>query len=550
MLAIFSTNSETQLHCDASSDGYGAVLMQKKEDQKFHPISYFSKRTTPSESKCHSYELECLAIVYALRRFRIYLYGRQFKIITDCNALTLTLNKKLINPKIARWSLELQEYDYSVEHRVGTRMQHVDALSRAESILVLEENSFEQTLAIVQYKDPKLESLRQELERSDSPLYELRDGLIYRKLSKTKIRFYIPEVLETQILRNSHDYLGHIGIDKVVEQINRNYWFPNIREKVKNYISNCLKCVTFSAPSGRKPGYLHSIPKNNRPFEDIHIDFYGPLEATRYKHKFILTIIDSFTKFVRVYPTISNSTKDAIKVLQDYFKTYSRPRRLISDRGSAFTSDNFKKFLTEKYVQHILNATATPRANGQVERVHRSLTPMLAKLVDKNRNVQWIDVLEQVEYAFNNTINRSTGDTPSRLLYGVDQKGLIQDNLAKFLNENIELNSHDLSLDERRENAVKAIAKNQNYNEIYYNKKRKPPHVYKVNDLVVIQNVDTTVGVNKKLIPLYRGPYRVSAVLPNDRYCVEDLDGFQITNKPFKGVTDVEKMKPYIQIGV
>lgn len=108
------------------------------------------------ESKYHSFELETLAIVYALRRFRVYLHGKRFKIVTDCNSLALTLNKREMNPRIARWGLELQNYDYVLEHRSGSRMQHVDALSRCLSVMVIESNSFEDNLVICQNRDAKL----------------------------------------------------------------------------------------------------------------------------------------------------------------------------------------------------------------------------------------------------------------------------------------------------------------------------------------------------------------------------------------------------------
>jgi len=116
---VYSPHDETELHCDASAAGFGAILMQKKVDRKFHPIFYFSKRTTEIESKYHSFELETLSIIYVLRRFRTYLFGIKFKIITDCQALSLTLNKKETNPRIARWVLEMQNYDYILEHRSG-----------------------------------------------------------------------------------------------------------------------------------------------------------------------------------------------------------------------------------------------------------------------------------------------------------------------------------------------------------------------------------------------------------------------------------------------
>lgn len=79
--------------------------MQKQDDDVFHPVAYFSKRSTVAESRYHSFELETLAIIYSLRRFRAYLEGIKFKILTDCNSLTLTLAKRNINSRIARWTL-------------------------------------------------------------------------------------------------------------------------------------------------------------------------------------------------------------------------------------------------------------------------------------------------------------------------------------------------------------------------------------------------------------------------------------------------------------
>lgn len=71
VLAIYN-NTHTELHTDASARGLEAVLLQKQEDEKFHPVSYFS-RSTSAAAKYHSFELETLAIIYALRRFRVYL---------------------------------------------------------------------------------------------------------------------------------------------------------------------------------------------------------------------------------------------------------------------------------------------------------------------------------------------------------------------------------------------------------------------------------------------------------------------------------------------
>lgn len=194
ILSLYSPRDETELHCDASAAGFGAILMQRKTDRKFHPVLYFSKRTTDNESRYHSFELETLAIIYALRRFRTYLLGINFKIITDCQALSLTLKKKETNPRIARWVLKLQNYDYTLEHRTGVRMSHVDALSR--QIYVLEDNSFDRNLALCQDDDPAIKKIREALERSENKFFEMRNGLVYRK-HQGQILFCVPTALET-----------------------------------------------------------------------------------------------------------------------------------------------------------------------------------------------------------------------------------------------------------------------------------------------------------------------------------------------------------------
>lgn len=131
VLALYNPTTVTELHTDASSHGYGAMLLQRQTDNKMHSIMYFSRRTIETESRYHSYELECMAIVYAIERFRVYLQGIKFTVVIDCNSVKLALDKKDINPRISRWYLILQNYDYNIEHRFADRMHHLDALRGA-----------------------------------------------------------------------------------------------------------------------------------------------------------------------------------------------------------------------------------------------------------------------------------------------------------------------------------------------------------------------------------------------------------------------------------
>lgn len=143
-------------------------------------------------------------------------------------------------------------------------------------------------------------------------------------------------------MRLIHENYGHMGIEKCAAQIQKHYWFPNMREKLNKFIKNCLKCIYYSVPSRSNVRNLHSINKVPEPFHTIHIDHFGPLPALKSKRKHVLTVIDSFTKFTKLYAVNSTSTKEAICALKKYFEVYSRPTRIISDQGKGFDSKDFE----------------------------------------------------------------------------------------------------------------------------------------------------------------------------------------------------------------
>jgi len=183
-----------------------------------HPVFYYSKRTTEVEVKYHSYELECLALVYAVKRFHVYLNGIKFKVFTDCESFKLTMNKKDINPRIARWALLFQNYDFSIEHRAGSKMKYVDAFSRNTNILMLNENTFEQTLSIKQIEDKDIDKLKERLKECEDKYFEMRNGLVYRKY-KSEPLFYVPSSMEDNVIRSVHEEYGHLGVEKTSEVI-------------------------------------------------------------------------------------------------------------------------------------------------------------------------------------------------------------------------------------------------------------------------------------------------------------------------------------------
>lgn len=100
------------------------------------------------------------------------------------------------------------------------------------------------------------------------------------------------------------------------------------------------------------------------------------------KRKHVLAVVDSFTKFVKLYAVNGTTTKESWCALKEYFGAYSRPKRIIDDQGTCFTSVEFEKNLKDSNIEQVKNLVASPQSNGQVERVNRVIKSMLAKLTE------------------------------------------------------------------------------------------------------------------------------------------------------------------------
>lgn len=244
--------------------------------------------------------------------------------------------------------------------------------------------------------------------------------------------------------------------------------------------------------------------------------------------------------FTKIFPVKTINTNEVIAILKNYFKDYSRPKRIISDRGGCFTSHEFHNFLVNNNIAHVKIATASPQANGQIERYNRSLTSMLSKLIDENQNIPFEQVLGQIEFSLNNTINRSIGTSPSVLLFGTQQKGSVVDNIREALQS---MNDIPVNIKEIRQKAEIINFKAQQYNKKHFDFKRKEPHHYSVGDYVVIKNFTKKHKLQRNFI----GPYMIKKVLPNNRYLVSDIEGFQNTQIFYTGVIEAQYLKPWIQ---
>ncbi|GFT13271.1 transposon Tf2-6 polyprotein [Trichonephila clavipes] len=502
VLHLFKEGAKLELHTDVCKLGLGDVLLQQSEDGRFYPIHYMSKKTSIQEEKLCSYELEVLAVIEALKKFRNYLLGRRFRIQTDCAAFAKTLDKKELTPKMARWSIFLTDFDYEVVHRPAKQMQHVDALSRHPVMLV---TSDELTYKIVnaQESDEYIRTIKKLLQEGKTSEFIVSNKILY-KISEDQELLVVPEMMQVDVIKKAHSF-GHFAATKTEEL---------------------------------GEGFLNPIPKEDLPLSTYHVDFIGPLPTTNKNYNHIFTVIDAFTKFTWLYPTKSTTAQEVIERLKLQQKTFGNPSRVISDKGGAFRSKEFEDYCADEQISNVQITTGVPRGNGQVDRIHGVLIPVLTKMSIEDPT-KWFKHVDSLQRVLNSVPSRSTKYSPFELLIGVKMKNP-EDVMIRNLLEEESQEQLFQQRDNLRREAKQNILKIQEENRRTYNRKRKEAHLYKKGDLVAIMR--TQFGNKLKLRIKYFGPYQVTKVKPHDRYDVAkigDHEGPNVTS------ASADQMKPW-----
>lgn len=531
VLKIYDPQLKTELHTDACKYGYAAVLMQKDPaDGGMHPVHYMSRKTDETQQKWCSYELEALAVIEGVKKFRRYLIGIPFVIITDCQAFQKTLTKRDVSAKVARWIMYLQDFNYTIMHRPGEKMQHVDALSRNICIIQTELHF---RIQKAQEDDEGLKAIKEVLKENNYEDYVLQNDVIYKGEDK---KLVVPELMDLEIIRRAHS-IGHFGKKKVRDIIEQDYYIAKLDDKIEKVISACVPCLLANRNTGKKEGFLNPIPKGDLPLDTLHCDHLGPLDATKKMYNYILTVIDGYTKFVWIYPVKTVTAKETVDKLKLHQKDYGNPRRIVTDRGTAFTAKEFEDYCQEEEIEHITITTGIPRGNGQAERMNRIIISVLTKMCIEEPAL-WYKHISKLQRVINSSYQRSIQTSPFELLTGTKIRLKDDMKILEYLEEQNRREFMD-KRDELRKEAKAQILKIQEENRRNFNSKRKEGQKYKTGDIIAIQR--TQFGNALKLKQKFFGPYKVVKELGKDRYEVRKLDNSK--EGPKHTTTAVDFMK-------
>ena len=490
ILTLYDPKLPIKLACDASSYGVGAVLSHVFSDGSEHPIGYASRTLNKHEKMYSQLDKEGVSIIFGLKKFHQYLYGRRFTIITDNKALSHIFGDKTSIPTLAaarlvRWTVMLCAYDYKIEFRTTKEHANADMLSRLPLPLgSLSKKASPNAINAMQIdflpitseqirdatkKDrvlklvlshclngewPEVHKLTPELR----PYYEKRDELsIENGVILWGLRVVIPLKYRSHIMGELHS--SHPGMVRMKALSRIHVWFPHIDKCIEETVRTCTNCTRLTKCPTK--AYIHPWSWPARPFDRVHIDFFGSFYGKNY-----IILVDSHSKWMEIEIVRNTNAVHTIAILRKWFSQFGVPIQLVSDNGPQFTSSLFKTFTKMNGIKHVFSSAYHPSSNGGAERFVQTVKRGLKAL-----NIEKGDAelkLSNYLLGYRSTPTTTTGRTPSEL----------------FLGRNVRTR-----LDLMKPNLQERMTQYETKMETYQQKRRQPVREFQEGEKVLVQNI-------------------------------------------------------------
>ena len=532
---------------DASNFAIGCVLSQHSTDGLLHPIAFYSRKLNSTESNWPIHDKELFAIITAFRQWRHYLLSAEHIVMvyTDHRNLQYFMTKNLVNERQRRWALELCDFNFLINYRPGSQMGKADALSRQSAYM----NDKDDKIKEIQLLDSKFigdfslkpnnrEILicalsvipRQQLLKViakhtytsdlwssiifnyDSVLhrdYDVRSGLIYYK-----DKIFVPDVNECKlmIVQLAHDdpISGHLGINRTIELVSREFYFPGYKEFIKEFINSCETCARCKPKRHLPYGLLKPLEIPSKPWVSLSMDFVGPLPSSN-NFDMILVIVDRLTKMAIFIPTKSTiNANDLCKLFRDHvIRLHGFPDSIVSDRGTLFTSEFWLSFTSSLGIELLLSTAYHQQTNGQSERVIQWLKEYLRMFINYRQN-DWFDFLSLSEFAYNNALHSSTGISPFKANYGYDFSLNAIPNISQRGSSALKAGEIVKDIHIVHEKLIKFLKKAQDIQKKNADKLRKQMPDFKVGSKVWLKTSNLVSDRSSKSLDYkYIGPFEI-----------------------------------------
>ena len=437
VLAHYDPDAELVLSCDASPYGIGASLQQKK-DGILRPLAFVSRSLSKAEKNYAQIEREGLAIVFGATKFRQYLLGRSWTLLTDHQSLVTLFGEhkaipQLASARIKRWALTLSAYQYKIRHVPSKENACADYLSRAplesteddsrehtEVLLLQDFTDYRPLSAQVIAKETQRDSillrvLRMVKEGWPSNVYDSEFQAYLRRRNELAIeqnvllwgeRVIIPKSLQGHLLMDLHS--EHDGMVRMKAIARQYFWWPNMDKMIEETCRDCMQCQNNQKLPARSPG-TWNWPSG--PWKRLHVDYAGP-----FMNSMFLIVVDAHSKWLEVFQTSHSTSEATIRCLNSVFAKYGLPEHLVSDNGTCFTSAEFKYYLDRYGIRHTTTAPGHPATNGLAERYVGYFKQQMKKLGNLNLSIE--EKIHKILFSYRTTPHPATGETPAKLLMG------------------------------------------------------------------------------------------------------------------------------------
>ncbi|UYV74540.1 hypothetical protein LAZ67_12000078 [Cordylochernes scorpioides] len=484
VLHLFKEGLPCQLFCDASLQGIAGILKQQHPDGTLHPVQYYSRTLRPHEKNYTITELECLAVIDSVEKFRIYLAGVRFTIFTDHHALQWLKTIKNPTGRLFRWSLKMSAYEYDIKYIKGKTQYEADLLSRNPLC------GFLTTTQIIE-KQPQL---------PPSTLIKTNIDGLHTIRRKGIVKIIVPPSLQHTLINKVHLEYNHPGVSQMIRLISTQYTWCGMTKSIVKYNRSCPTCQLIKKPKGPLYGRLERPPIALQPYDMLSIDTISGFSKYGNSKSYLHVIVDHLSRYTWTFPSKSTNIITYIQCLKKVLQC-GRPKRLLSDRAPAFTSPKFRRFLIKNGIQPLLTTANNPQANGLCERLNATLTGKLRLLNLENPGTSWTKLIKIVTNKYNDTPHTITGFPPVFLMYNI---------IPSDLNNHV--NPYP-NIIESRKLAIQRTNDRHDKEKIKYDNKHKNPH-FDTGDLVLVKAYHHPNS--GKLVPYFTGPYKITEIISDN----------------------------------
>jgi len=498
--------AECHLCTDASEYGIGAYLYQLIGGREV-PIQFLSKKLTDTQRRWSVPEKEAFAIFYSLKKLAYLLRDRHFMLHTDHINLTYINDHAMTSDKVYNWKLEVQEYDFHLVFIAGTDNIVADSMSR---LCVLEDT---ETDEVVEYINA---------------IYEM----------------FVPQHIQSDFEKVHNSVVGHKGVSKTYKRaLKAGMKHENLKHYIKILCKQCRRCQE----NRQERLITKTMPYTTARYslwECIAVDTVGPLPEDKYGYKYVLNIIDMFSRFEHLIATKNVDAQSALRALLQHVGLFGVPNDVQSDRGTQFINEAVADLVDELGCRQIKTTAYSKEENAIVERSNKEINRYLRDLTqDKDVVDRWSDFLPLVQRTINSTEHESIGAAPAQLVFpNVDLNRMFpfedqsNDRTEKRLSEYVAKAKEiqDRLVETAKQVQVERDAEHMKRAFSTLNNRQVSP--YKEGDYVLIEFAE---GRPTKLSKLRKGPFKILRI-ENRNVIVQDL----LTNSEQPPV-DIDRVVPF-----